>query len=85
MDSVEIFNRAVSIVGYCIFDSNYKKALPLTLDSLNLICPHLVGKGMFAMFESVFFSVRYINNTGKINITDQWITDLYEEIKVEKE
>ena len=28
-------NDAVSIVGYWIFDSNYKFALPLTIDSLN--------------------------------------------------
>ena len=31
------FNNSVSIVGYWIFESNYKYAPPLTLDSLNLI------------------------------------------------
>ena len=31
MDSVGNKNNAVSIVGYWIFDSNYKKELPLTL------------------------------------------------------
>ena len=38
MDSVENFNHAVSIFRYWIFESNYKKSLPLTLYSLNLIC-----------------------------------------------
>ena len=37
MDIVGNFNHAVSIFGYWIFDSNHKKALLLTLDSLNLI------------------------------------------------
>ena len=30
-------NHALSIFGYWIFNSNYKKALLLTLDSLNLV------------------------------------------------
>ena len=33
MDSVGNVIHAVIIVGYWIFDSNYKKAFPLTLDS----------------------------------------------------
>ena len=70
MDSVGNVNNAVSIVIYWIFDSNYKKALPLTLNSLNIICSPSVGKGMFAIFESVFHAVRYTNNTGKLNISD---------------
>ena len=54
IDSGVNVNHAVSIVGYWIFDSKYKKALPLTLDYLNLICYPLVGEGMFVVFESVF-------------------------------
>ena len=38
MDSVINVNHAVSIFGYWIFDSRYKKTLPLTLYSLNIIC-----------------------------------------------
>ena len=68
MDSVGTVNHAVIIVGYWIFESNYKKELPLTLDSLNLICFTLEVEGMFDMFEKVFRAVRYINNRGKLKI-----------------
>ena len=70
MYSVGNVNHAVSISIYWIFDSNYKKALLLTLDSLNLICSPSVGEVIFAVFESVFHTVRYINNTGKLKIYD---------------
>ena len=63
-------NHSVSIVGYWIFESNYKKALPLIIDKLNRICSPSVGEGMFAVLESVFHAVRYINNTIKLNIAD---------------
>ena len=69
-ESVGNVNYAVIIFGYWIFEYNYKKALPLILDSLNPICYPLVGEGMFSMCEKVFHSVRYINNTGKLNISD---------------
>ena len=64
-------NHAVIIVGYCIFDSNYKNSILLTVDSLNLICSSSEGEGLFALFEAVFHAVRYIDNTGKLNITDE--------------
>ena len=70
IDSVGNVNHAFSIVRYWIFDSKYKKALPLTLNSLNLIPPPSLGEGMFAVFESVFHTVRYIKNTLKLNIPD---------------
>ena len=35
METVGNVNHAVSIVGYWIFDSNYKKSLLLKLESLN--------------------------------------------------
>ena len=53
MDTLGNFNHTVSIVGYWVFDSDYKKALLLALDSLNLICSPSVGEVMFAMFEIV--------------------------------
>ena len=37
MDSVVNVDHAVSVVGKWIFDSNYKKSFPLTIESLNLI------------------------------------------------
>ena len=43
MGTVGNMNHAVSIVGCWIFDSKYKFALLLTLDSLNHIYSPLVG------------------------------------------
>ena len=37
MDTVDYLNHAVSKVGHWIFDTNYKRALPLAKKSLNLI------------------------------------------------
>ena len=84
MDSVGNVNNELSIVGYWIFDSNYKKALLLKLDSLNLICPPSVGEVIFFVFESVFHIVRYINNTGKLifrTILNQWVHIVTDAIK----
>ena len=36
MDSLVNVNHAVSVVGKCIFDLNYKKSLPLNIDPLHL-------------------------------------------------
>ena len=38
MDTFGNVNHAVSIFGYWMFENNYKKVLPLTLVSLNVIC-----------------------------------------------
>ena len=38
MDSLGSLNRAISVVGYWISDSNYKKALVLNIESLDIIC-----------------------------------------------
>ena len=70
MDSVGNVNHAVSLVGYWIFESNNKKSLPLTLYSLNILCPTSVGEGIFVVFESVFHAFIYINNIGKMKISD---------------
>ena len=37
MDSLVIVNHDISVVGYCIFDSNYKRALVLNRESLDVI------------------------------------------------
>ena len=68
MDTVVNVNYVVSIVGYCIFDPNYKFSLLLKIYSLNHICSPLVGEGIFSIFETVFYVVIYINNRVKLNI-----------------
>ena len=50
MCSVGDVNHAVSVVGKSIFDSNYKKSLPLNNDSLNLICACSDENDYFAKF-----------------------------------
>ena len=43
-------NHAISVVGYWIYDSNYKKALVLYRESLDMICAPSVGKEQSAEF-----------------------------------
>ena len=38
MDYLGNVNHAISVVGYWIFDSNYKKSLVLNRESLDMIC-----------------------------------------------
>ena len=44
MDYLGNTNHAISVVGYCIFDSNYKRALVLNRESLDIICAPSVGE-----------------------------------------
>ena len=44
MESLENVNNAISILGYCIFESNYKKALCLSQSSLDVIFSPSVGE-----------------------------------------
>ena len=37
MDTIVNANPDISVVGYCIFDSNYEKALVLNRESLDMI------------------------------------------------
>ena len=59
MESPGNVNHDISIVGYWIFDSNYKKALCLTQESLDIIRSPPIGKELVAMFQFVFYDVRY--------------------------
>ena len=43
MNSLGDLNCAISVVGYWIFDSNYKKALVLNRELLDVICAPSVG------------------------------------------
>ena len=44
MDSLRNVNHAISIVGNWILDSNYKKALCLTQEYLDIICSPSIGE-----------------------------------------
>ena len=44
MDSLGNINLAISVVGYWIIDSNYKKELVLNRESLDMICAPSVGE-----------------------------------------
>ena len=67
MDSLGNVNHAISVVGYWIFDSNYKKALVLNRASLDMICAPSVGEEQADKFETVFTAVRYIFSTAQSN------------------
>ena len=57
MDSLGNVNHAISVVGYWIFDSNYKKALVLNRESLDMICAPYVGEEQADKFELLFNAV----------------------------
>ena len=60
MDSLGNANHAISVVGSWIFDSNYEITLVLNKASLDMICAPSVGEEQDAMFEKVYYAVRYI-------------------------
>ena len=60
MDSLGNVNRAISVLGSWIFDSNYEGALVLNRASLDMICDPSVGEEQDAMFQKVYYAVRYI-------------------------
>ena len=60
MDFLDNVNHAISVVGYWIFDSNYKRALVLNRESLDMICDPSVGEEQVSEFETVFTAVGYI-------------------------
>ena len=43
MNSIDNVNRAISVVGYWVFDSNYEKELLLNIESLDMICALSAG------------------------------------------
>ena len=80
INTVGNINHVASIFGYQIFESNYKKELLLTSESLNITCFPLVGDGLITRFETVFYTFRHIKNTGKINIADYSIKVFYKKM-----
>ena len=63
MNSLGNVNHAIGVVGYCIFDSNYKRALVLNIESLDIFCSPSVGEDQVTEFETIFIAVRYIFST----------------------
>ena len=66
MDSLGNVNHAISVVGNWIFDSNYERALVINKASLDMICAPSVGEEQNAIFENIFYAVRYIFNEAKL-------------------
>ena len=60
MDSLGNVNNSISIVGHWLFDSNYKKEIFFTQESLDIIFPPYVGEEQVETFRSLFYAVRYI-------------------------
>ena len=60
MDSLGNINHAVSVVGKFIFDSNYEKALPLTIESLNFF-PVLMKIKPSQSPKKVYYAVINVN------------------------
>ena len=59
-------NRAVSITGYWIYDYNYKRALPLMIESLDIIFSFFKDeKGIYAEFKDVIYAVGCENPLAK--------------------
>ena len=68
MDSLGNVNHAICVVGSCIFYSNDERALVLNKESLDMICAPSVGEEQAAIFEKVYYAVRYILNEAKLRI-----------------
>ena len=68
MYSLVNVNHAISVVGSWIFDSDYEIALVLNKASLDMICAPSVGEEQAAIFEKVYYAVRYIFNEAKLKI-----------------
>ena len=66
MDSLGNVNHTISVVGSCIFDSNYERALFLNKASLVMICAPSSGEEQTARFDKVYYAVRYILNEAKL-------------------
>ena len=66
MDLLGNMNHAISVVGNWIFDSNYERALFLNRASLDVIYALSVGEEQNAIFEKVYYEVRYVFNEAKL-------------------
>ena len=53
-------NHAISVVGYWILDSKYKRAFALNIELLDMICDPTVGEEQVAVFLTVLTEERHI-------------------------
>ena len=60
MDSLGNVNHAISVVRYWIFEYNYKGALVINRELLDMICAPSIGEEQVTAFEIVFTAVRQI-------------------------
>ena len=61
MDSLGNDNHSISVVGWYVFDSNYKRALVLNRESLDIIFSSSFGEEQFAVFETLFTAYIWLN------------------------
>ena len=66
LDYLGNLNRAISVVGYWIFDSNYERALVINREYLDMLCAPSIGEEEVDTFETVFCGVRYIRSTAHL-------------------
>ena len=60
MYSLGNVNHSITVLGYWIFDSNYKNLPVLNRELLDTICAPSVGEEQVAVFETIFTAVIYI-------------------------
>ena len=65
IDYLDNVNHALSVFENSIFHSYYKRDLQLSVEYLNLIYSCSVEEKLFALFETVFYAVIYINPKAK--------------------
>ena len=58
IDYLVNMNHAISVVGCCIFESNYEKTLVLNIELLDMICAPSVDEEKVTEFETIFTAVR---------------------------
>ena len=66
MYSLGNVNNSISVVGSLIFGSNCERALVLNKESLDMICAPSIGEEQAAIFEKVYYSVRFISNEAQL-------------------
>ena len=67
MDYLGNLNHDISVVGCWMFESNYKTALVLNREPLDIICAPSVGEEKAAEFETLFPAVKYICFDARLN------------------
>ena len=85
-DSDGNVNHSVSITWCWIYDSNYKTALPLMRQSLDIMCsPSRYEKCMHAEFKSIFDAVRHekpLDKPSKMSLANKWYLVMWKNIYI---